>query len=257
MFPLKTSYGSLQIRSSELNELVLTPRLAPGDELAFHKAVSDLADAKYRTREEASRLLKRMGPAVYRRLMRCSTPDAEQALRVDDLLKYCREAYAIPLLNQSEHDRVVTDTDACYDGSVDLEVLHFRSELLGPLTVKLHTIEKISAGLRPFEALVRAGEGWTEIHRSIPAGSRIKIEATGSVDLWPATPGQFMANPAGINQQEAGRLYAKIGNGAEFAPGFSTHLSAPVTGNLFLRIQKSPWGNSSVGHYQVRIVPLR
>jgi hypothetical protein len=93
----------------------------------------------------------------------------------------------------------------------------------------------------------------------------LQITASGSVDLWPQGPGQYLAGPNGMAGARPvgagggfaagpGVLVGRIGeDGAPFVIGerYSGRPSRP--GRLYLHVGPSPWNNASTGGYRVRI----
>jgi hypothetical protein len=95
---------------------------------------------------------------------------------------------------------------------------------------------------------------------SVDARQQFRIHATGQVDLWPQTPGQYVASPKGFQtvgkggQFQAAALIAKVGeHGKAFNVGEQYQGSAAEEGRLYLLIVPSPWNNASTGRYSVRI----
>jgi hypothetical protein len=87
----------------------------------------------------------------------------------------------------------------------------------------------------------------------------LRISAGGQVDLWPATPGQYMTTPKGYGNAvppafSAGSLVGKVGeNGTPFLIGEKYDGKASASGKLYLHIIPSHWGNASTGTYDVKI----
>ena len=124
----------------------------------------------------------------------------------------------------------------------------------------------------------------------IARGSKLRLTASGTVDLWPVAPevGRYLANPEGMQnagqagavlgggivmvqngvpiqqavqpalpaaaRQSGGTLLGRIGeSGAVFVVGRKFEGVATEEGKLYLRIVASPWGNASTGAYEVRV----
>ena len=101
-------------------------------------------------------------------------------------------------------------------------------------------------------------------HGTTPACRSIRSFGWSSparhVDLWPPTPGQYLAAPRGYDapgkggSYQAGALIGKVGDtGRTFLIGERYDGAVTEEGKLYLQIIGSPWNNASLGSYRVRI----
>jgi hypothetical protein len=148
------------------------------------------------------------------------------------------------------------------------------SPLLGNVDVKLFQVRGIRWLGHTTEARVTIdaakygapNQEWLDTGIDL-SGDRLTIEASGTVDVMPNNPGQFMASPDGVSPQQLGfgrqngtlvgqpgALIAKIGAGGKpFLIG-SKHDSVPrEEGRLYLRIEPSPWRMTESGSFTAKI----
>lgn len=130
----------------------------------------------------------------------------------------------------------------------DLRSLHMRT-LTGPQEIT------VDAQRREGSAAL-----WCDTGIACDRAERLVITGEGQVDLWPQSPGQYLAGPKGYGvagkegQFMAGALIGKVGpNGKAFFIGERHSGIVNEKGNLFLQIVPSPWNNTSSGQYRVRV----
>ncbi len=102
---------------------------------------------------------------------------------------------------------------------------------------------------------------WLDTGISVDAQLKLNITSQGTVDLWPQTPGQYVAQPRGYNTPGkggaflAGALVGRIGeSGRTFLIGERFETTPNDEGKLYLQVIPSPWNNGSTGTYRVRIL---
>jgi len=101
---------------------------------------------------------------------------------------------------------------------------------------------------------------WFDTGVTLDPSMRLTMVVSGQVDLWPQTPGQYVAGPKGYNAVGkggpfmAGSLIGRIGeNGKPFLVGERYETSVAEEGKLYLHIVPSPWNSPSVGSFHVRV----
>jgi hypothetical protein len=95
----------------------------------------------------------------------------------------------------------------------------------------------------------------------IDVHGKIHVTASGTVDLWPQTPGQHVSgSPNGFTtagkggQFMAGALIGRIGeNGKAFFIGDRHDRFVSDEGRLYLQIVQNPWNGVSAGTYLVQV----
>ena len=98
-------------------------------------------------------------------------------------------------------------------------------------------------------------------------GDKLNAQATGTVDVMPNNPGQFMAGPDGMRQDigfrrggpntvgPPGALVGKVGqSGRPFLVGSRYEATPSGEGRLFLKLEPSPWNINQSGSFSVKIV---
>lgn len=120
-----------------------------------------------------------------------------------------------------------------------------------------------TSGLAPASGRVRvpASAGWVNTGLQVSQGQTLLFNSTGEVRL--STSNEDVAGPAGSKQGRhaggspvpsvlAGALIGRIGNGAPFAIGNQTSISAPATGMLWLAVNDDGLGDNA-GEFGVDI----
>lgn len=120
-----------------------------------------------------------------------------------------------------------------------------------------------TSGLAPASGRVRvpASAGWVNTGLQVSQGQTLLFNSTGEVRL--STSNEDVAGPAGSRQGRhaggspvpsvlAGALIGRIGNGAPFAIGNQTSISAPATGMLWLAVNDDGFGDNA-GEFGVDI----
>src|SRR5262249_27330959 len=147
--------------------------------------------------------------------------------------------------------------------------------LLGAVDVKLYQVRGIrwlghSNEIQVTVDATKYGgpqEAWFDTGLDLN-GDRLSVTATGTVDVMPNNPGQFMAGPDGLRQDlgfrpgangvmvgQPGALIGKVGqSGQPFLIG-SKHDSTPRgKGRLYMKLEPSPWRVNQTGNFTVKIV---
>jgi hypothetical protein len=102
---------------------------------------------------------------------------------------------------------------------------------------------------------------WLDTGLTLDNADVVSISASGTVDIYPSTPGQYHVGPDGYREPgvgshyPAGSLIGKIGDqGAVFQIGASRRVRVTGDGGrLFLAIAPSAWNVTSSGGYTARL----
>jgi hypothetical protein len=283
-----TRYGPLAVPLKDIHKIDFGVRLPPAIERKVEAAVARLGSAQYTDRDGAERELLALGAHAYPAVKRAARHmDKEVARRAERLLATLREKLPDKELRDREDD-IISTPGFTIVGRIAPASLKVHSEYFGAGQLHLAQLRQLRA-LRvsgDTEVAVDAAR-WGSVHGQwldtgfyCDPSVSLTIKATGSVDLYPQTPGQYMSGPNGMqagnnaaggvvvgrvgqqvvvnarNQQSlAGALLGRVGDGgAPFLIG-DTYEGSPGEGRLHLHIVPSPWNNASTGTYQVKITP--
>jgi hypothetical protein len=263
-----TRYGKLTIPVQEIRRIEFGLHLSEAAQQRIAAAVKELGAGAYKRRELAVRRLASEGvpalPAllaasksndleVARRAetavieIRTKAPEEAQRLRTEDLI----ETVQFPVLGQIVTP--VLKAKSNYFGEVELRLTQLRQlRFKGAAGDKGVTVEAARFGSAP--------DQWMDTGYDYTGHGRLVINASGQVDLWPQTPGQYLTGPKGYSGNGTtggplpGALLGRIGeSGAVFTIGESYQGQPAQRGRLFLHIVPSPWNNASSGAYRVQI----
>jgi hypothetical protein len=173
---------------------------------------------------------------------------------------------------QRNPDDVIHTTRFTISGRIEPDALEVRTGYFGKASVKLTDLRELLSDhpgrVRNFTIAAASYSGpmiqWMETEVTATRGRKLKITATGEVDLNPNQPGNFMANPKGPTRNNRigwnpgspppGELLGRIGkDGKEFSIGTEFEAEAKEAGKLFLRISPGPWGVAATGEYKVTV----
>jgi hypothetical protein len=108
---------------------------------------------------------------------------------------------------------------------------------------------------------VNANQDWTPTGLTVRKGETLTISSTGQIQLSPdpndtatvdGAKSARYAPQSAMPRALAGALIGRIGNGAPFAIGSRTTITAPATGQLFLGINDDGFADNS-GSFQVTV----
>ncbi len=276
---VQTRYGSLAIPLKDIQRIDFGVRLPAGTEKKVETALLKLGSARHGDREAGERELLAVGAPAYPALLRTlKHPDKEVSRRASHVLSVLREKLPEKELRDREDDIIVTPGFTVV-GRIAPATLKVSSEYFGAVHLQL-------AQMRQLRSLRSAGEQeiaidaarygsahgqWLDTGFQSDGTTALVIKATGFVDLYPQTPGQYMSGPNGINpghgiargtqvvmnprnlQNLAGALLGRVGeNGNVFLVG-DQYEGSPGEGRLYLHVVPSPWNNASSGSFQVKV----
>jgi hypothetical protein len=277
-----TKYGKLTVPLDEVKRIELGFRYPEGMEAKINAAAEDLGSTDFKTREQAQKQLIAYGelalPAV-RKVMKSSIVEASR--RAEEILKKLEDTLPKEKLEIREYDMIVTAT-MTIKGNIETTSLKAKTKYFGDTIVKLADLRELRPlGSSTSESIALdsakyAKQGWTNWYdTSIDVGDdgSLEVTASGKIDQWIQSPGQYMSGPNGNGafivgpgqlqgapqapgqQYKAGALYGKIGDkGTPFLLGESyKQAKGPGNGRLYIIIGPSNWNNDSVGEYKVSI----
>lgn len=260
-----TRYGKLAVPVSDIRKIEFGVHLSEDQEIKILKAVALLASTEFKDRDQAAKDLVAMGPKAYWLVTKVLTsPDMEVQQRAKQILQKIREASLDPI--PAERDTVDT-VDFRIPGRVAAVAIKAHSAHFGEVDLKVLDLKSITIWVSNSSASLdvdaaKFGKDWLPTSVTVTRGSRLAVEAIGTVDLWPETPGQYMVSPDGYHQgardPRPGTLIARIGeSGPVISLGSRYNAVVPAEGVLYLKISPSDWNKESVGVYQVKIRATR
>lgn len=264
--PITTKYGNLLVPISDIRKIEFGRHIPPATREAIDAAVKRLGSASHKERLTAGDTLFAAGhfAAPTLRSLSRSPGDAETKTRAASILAKIIESVQAELLELPANDTIHT-TEMPIAGRIDLAAFKASSPHLGEVELQVAGIRSIRmSGNGRVDLVVEASKAWKDTGILVERGRRLLVTADGSVDLWPQTPGQYLATPKGYNVAGeggawmAGALIGRISeNGKEFLLGERFDGTADVSGRLEVRIVPSPWRTDSTGSYRVKIVEGR
>lgn len=254
-----TKYGKLSVPLSDVLRIEFGLHYEDGEEARIKKLVGDLGSKSFREREDASATLLDLGVTSYLLVSEAvQSKDLEVKQRAEEVLKKIKEKYGDSKIRKRPWDVVYTAGDFTIRGTVSMNNFKIENGSLGAVALKPAQLERLQmvGGTKTLQ--VDANKpGWIDTGLDLEEGP-LHITASGKIDFWPATPGQYTAGPNGNEQQggapnaKYGQLSAKVGDSGPFVVGES-YTGRAGRGRLYLMIQPSGWSNNTVGNYEVQV----
>jgi hypothetical protein len=263
-----TRYGKLSIPVAEIRRIEFGMHMPGGLGDQITTAIKQLGSEVYRDREGATKELLQAGhwacPSLHKA---AKSTDPETAQRATQVLKQIGEKVSPDLLRLKEED-VIHTNEFTVVGKIVSPSLKAQSPHFGDVSLKLcdlramHVRQQCNTGELFVDAAKYGCEPnqWLETGVTLDPSMRLVVVVNGQVDLWPQTPGQYVAGPKGYNAvgkggpYMAGSLIGRVGeNGKPFLIGERFETPVGEEGKLFLHIVPSPWNSPSIGSYHVRI----
>lgn len=265
-----TKYGKLTVPIHEVRRLELGLHMPDGVSDRIEAAVRKLGSMSFREREDATQELVLLGtysyPAVH---AAARSSDLEVAQRAAEVIKKLREKLSADQLRLNPQDKIQT-AEFPVVGRLVSSSIKARNTYFGEIELKLCELRSIRwmSGGGESELLVEAakhgspGSAWFDTGVDVEGDSVYQITASGQVDLWPATPGQYTTGPTGYRNagtvqgsgHHAGTLLGRVGEGGRvFVIGERFEGPLNAEGRLFLAVAPSPWNNASAGSYTARV----
>lgn len=277
---VNTKYGKLTVPLADVQRVEIGFRFPEGVEAKVDTAITALGAAAFRERETAERELLKFAEHAVPALKRAvKSTDPEVARRADSVLKKLTEKLSAEKLAHKDYDLVET-SDIVIRGRIEPTSLKVRTKLFGETSLQLSEVRGLRSTLSAQnEFAVDAAKygrqnsnDWFDT--GIDVGDQaLEISVTGTVDLNPQQPGQFIATPVGNAANGTGRpVYLPNGRAYSFAPGAligrigNDVNAAPfvvgnsyksgrssTTGRLYLKVAPSPWGIDCNGSYAIKV----
>ena len=274
-----TKYGRLVVPLEDVVRIEVGFRYPEGLESKVEAAVTNLGAPSFRDREEAEKALVEFAEYALPALRRAAkNPDAEVARRADGLVKRLLDKLPPEKLELRDYD-VVETTELTIRGRLETTGVRVKTKLFGDTTLKvveLRSVRSTAAAGNDFvvDAVKYARQNdpnWFDTGVDVANDRPLELTATGTVDLQPNQPGQYVSTPAGNPQNATGRpvmtpngrafgftpglLVGRIGaDGNPFMVGGSYKASRPpASGRLYLKIAPSAYGTDSSGSYTVKV----
>jgi len=264
----QTKYGKLTIPITDIRRIEMGLHLPEGLQQTIDQSIRLLSSDGYKQREDATKELMQAGHWAMPALQKASnSPELEVAKRAQLLVQKITEKAAPEFLKLKAEDTVQTQ-DFQIVGRITTHAVKAHSPLFGDQLLKLSDLRSLHLRGQRGEAelsLDAAKHGsnsdqWFDTGINVDSQLRLVVQSDGQVDLWPQTPGQYMAHPRGFNTPGkggaylAGALIGRVGeNGRTFLIGERYEGISSEEGRLFLHIVPSPWNNASGGSYRVRV----
>lgn len=242
-----TPYAELHIPVSHLRECALGVHVDNPER--FETYCRELGDDRYGQRDIAMKFLRENQRDAYKYLNKLRDSENPEVKRRLELL--LKEYKTFPVI----HDQITIATGNI-QGEIKDILLPGENAALGKLSIRVSQIAKIATGLPKQKLTIVAANDWTEI--GYIYNGRVKIAASGEVDLWPQVPGGYIARPDGystlFNGYPSGALLGRVGNKV-FLVGASLQTNNMDRGKLELRINGSPWGTTTTpsGSFDVTV----
>jgi hypothetical protein len=272
---ITTRYGKLTVPLGEVRRIELGIRYPDGALQKIVDAIAKLSDGDYKKREAASAELLAFRELAYPHVRRAAavSTNPEAAKRAKAVLEELRSRLPEEKLALKDYDTVTT-MDFPIAGQIGAAIFKGRSPLLGDVDVKLVQVRSIRWMGSSNEASLTLDAGkhggfpqetWLDTGIDI-SGDKLAIQASGTVDVMPNNPGQYMAGPDGLRQDLGirraggavvgmpGALVGRNGNGQPFLVGPKFEGAPNGDGRLFLRLEPSPWRVAMTGSFSVKIV---
>lgn len=258
---VQTKYGKLIVPVEDIRKIEVGLHIPADQAKQIEHAIKRLSSSVWKEREAAGKDLVQTGHLALPALRRAAfSSDQEVAIRADALVKQIVEKVPAELASLRDED-VLHTTEGPITGRLLAPTIAAKSTYFGNVTLSLADVRGMHmrhVGVMTFA--VDAGDEWKQMDFYVDGRSRLTIDASGQVDIFPQAAGQYIIGPKGYHTTgkgslfPAGSLIGKIGeSGRIFVIGEQYAGEMKEEGRLYLMIVPSPWNNVSVGQYKVRI----
>jgi hypothetical protein len=274
-----TRYGKLAVPLADVQRIEFGVHLSPDVANRVEAAVLKLGSVQHAEREDGVRELTALGASAYPALLRAEkSSDQEVARRAEKVLAAIRERVPEKDLRSREEDIIVTPGFTVV-GRIVTPALKGHSEYFGTVQLQLTQLRRLRPMQNPGElqltvdaALYGSAHGsWLDTGVTVETGTTLLLAASGTIDIYPQTPGQYLSTPKGYGnnllvpgtkvaptqanlRNYSGALFGRVGDASEaFYIGERYEGAQGREGKLYLHIVPSPWNNASTGAYQVKI----
>jgi hypothetical protein len=274
-----TRYGKLAIPLADIQRIEFGVHLPPDVANKVESAILKLASAQYAEREDGARELTALGPGAYPALLRAlKSSDQEVARRAEKIVATLRERFPEKDLRSREEDIVGTPGFTVV-GRIVTPAFKGHSEYFGDVQLQLTQLRRLRPLVNPGEVQISVDASqygstpgaWMDSGVQVEPSATLIVVATGTIDIYPQAPGQYMSTPKGYGNNllpagakiaatqsnlrtYSGALFGRVGDATEAFYIGDRYEGAPGReGKLYLHIVPSPWNNASTGTYQVKI----
>lgn len=263
-----TKYGKLTVPSADVRRIEFGLHMPEDMAKQVDDLMKDLESTDFQTREAAGKKLVGLGRYAYPTLVKASKgSNLETTRRIQELLKDMRKKYPAYQLKIRTDDQIYTK-DFTIVGNLSSPTLKVKTEHFGEAIVKLSDLRsaRTTTGTGELEVTVDASKygsnanQWLETEFTIEADIRLKITASGTVDVYAQAAGQYLSGPEGNNQLGQrgryipGQLLGRIGeSGQVFVIGPNYDGTPQQEGKLYLHIWPFQGGGGATGSFTVKI----
>lgn len=245
---VETKHGILQIKAEDIDKIEAGVHV--DDYAKVASVAEDLVDESYKKRANADQFMRAWYRQCYPKLLQiAASKDAEGAARAAAILRD-RPKYRIG-------DTLWLRDGSIIKGNIIDNKIRCTCQSLGDVqAVFFSQIDSVQANVVKKHIDISVDDGWVEVGRVVQP---IAINATGEIDIWPQSLGQYVASPDGSNVNNgfypSGALIGRV-DGKEFLVG--RHFKAEtLRGKLEIRVNPAPptWQPQlgTLGSYQVEV----
>lgn len=276
---VKTKYGILAIPVKDIRTIEVGFHLDSMTQAKVDSLINKMGDMKYANRIDAIEELIKMGSKAYPALLTATKhkdmevkSKAQRALdRIKDNYPY-NHKFKIDSNDRIETEGFMVIGEIVFD-NIPATSEHFGQVKLNPRILSNMVFAKAKAfGKIELDANVYnmsrmidrhdpTGDLWLDSGINLKFNESLAIQATGTIDLWPITPGQHTCGPNGhgtalpTKTAKHGALYGRVGeHGKEFLVGENFNGVASGDGKLYLTVGPTPWpGNQMQGKFWIKV----
>jgi hypothetical protein len=278
---VQTRYGKLAVPLCEIQRIEFGVHLPADVAKKVDEAIQKLGSVQYGEREDGCRELTELGAHAYPALLKAlKSNDQEVVRRAEKVLAVVRAEVPEKDLRSREEDLISTPGFTIV-GRILTPALKGKSEYFGDVQLKLSQLRHMRSLRTPGEVQVTVDASqhgsahgqWMDTGLFVEASTNLLIVATGTIDIYPQSPGQYLSTPKGygnnvlapgakvvptpVNMRNfSGALFGRVGEASDaFYIGERFEGLPGREGKLYLHIVPSPWNNASTGTYTVKIMP--
>lgn len=235
------------------------------------KYIGSLGSNDYKVREVATKELLSLYRFSYLPIQELKSSDKEVLARKQTLLEKIKLEKNLSFLPDRPNDMVDLVNGSVYIGKIQLQEIKIATEEFGMVSSHLSNIKQLTFNnyTRKLIFDLNASISYNLWHDTgIDVSGPLKIQASGTIDVYPDEPGKYTATAAGSehpgalieNQTSpgAGTLLGKVvssTNSEIFIVGANYNNFNIMKGRLFLKINPSTWNKTFKGSYQIHINP--
>jgi hypothetical protein len=263
-----TKYGKLTVPTIDVRRIEFGLHVPEDTAKQLDELMKELESTDAQTRQNAGKKLIGLGRYAYPALVKASKgSNLETTRQIQELLKEMRKKYPAYILKIRSEDTIYT-RDFTIVGNLSSPTMKVKTEHFGEATVRLSDLRsaRTTTGTGELEVTLDATKygsninQWMETEFTVESDIRLKITASGSVDVYAQAAGQYLSGPEGNNQLGQrgryipGQLLGRIGeSGQVFVIGPNFDGTPQQEGKLYLHIWPFQGGGGATGSYTVKI----